>query len=211
MKINFLGDSITNGAGASVIDKCYVSRVGQILGCTANNYGIGGTRIARQTVPSEEAFYDKCFLDRAKIMDKDADLVFVFGGTNDYGHGDADMGEIDGTDEYTFCGAVNSLLNYLINEYGKEKLTVILPMPRYNSDSIYGEGKKTTALYPLSAYVENIEKIAKAKGIPCLDFSKDFPQPLTNSGDKYTIDGLHPNDLGHDKLANLICEYIKSL
>ena len=62
MKINFLGDSITQGAGASCVATQYVSLVGEMLACEARNYGEGGTRIAKQTVPSELAIFDRDFL-----------------------------------------------------------------------------------------------------------------------------------------------------
>jgi len=53
LKINFLGDSITQGAG--VADKendCFVSIIRNKYGAVCRNYGIGATRIARKTIPS---------------------------------------------------------------------------------------------------------------------------------------------------------------
>ena len=46
MKINFLGDSITEGVGASAPENNYVSLVGKKTGHEVINYGISGTRIA---------------------------------------------------------------------------------------------------------------------------------------------------------------------
>ena len=48
MKLLFLGDSITQGVGASTQDKRYTDLVAAKLGCKVINYGISGTRIARQ-------------------------------------------------------------------------------------------------------------------------------------------------------------------
>ena len=212
MKINFLGDSITQGAGASCDAAKYVSLVGEMLGCVARNYGEGGTRIAKQTVPSEYAIYDRDFLMRSELMEKDADMVFVFGGTNDYGHGDAELGDVDGTDEYTFCGAVNSLIAKLSAIYGKEKLHFILPLHRYNEDNLYGEGNKKKAGAPLSTYVALLKEILQKHGIPALNFEKEVPSPAVNDGtDGLTVDGLHPDDKGHRLLAEKICEYIRSV
>ena len=212
MKINFLGDSITQGAGASCVATQYVSLVGEMLGCVARNYGEGGTRIAKQTVPSELAIFDRDFLMRSELMEKDADMVFVFGGTNDYGHGDAELGDIDSMDEYTFCGAVNSLIAKLSAIYGKEKLHFILPLHRYNEDNLYGEGNKKKAGAPLSTYVALLKEILQKQGIPTLNFEKEFPIPAVNDGtDGLTVDGLHPNDTGHRLLAEKICEYIRSV
>ena len=81
MVINFLGDSITEGAGAGSPENMYVNLVGQKLGAAVNNYGVGGTRIARQTTPTDPPRADEDFLIRAAKMDKNADFVFVFGGT----------------------------------------------------------------------------------------------------------------------------------
>lgn len=211
MKIYFLGDSITQGAGASCEQTKYVNVVGQILGCEVRNYGEGGTRIAKQTVPSEESIYDRDFLMRADGMDDDADLVFVFGGTNDYGHGDAALGDMESTDEYTFCGAVNSLIKKLSARYGKEKLCFILPIHRYDEDNVYGEGNKAKAGEPLSTYVALLKEILQKNGVETLAFEKEFPIPATNDGtDGLTVDGLHPNDKGHRILAEKICEYIRA-
>lgn len=211
MKINFLGDSITEGAGASSKQTKYVSLVGQMLGCESRNYGKGGTRIAKQTVPSEVADYDDDFLTRSEGMSNDADLVFVFGGTNDYGHGDAKLGDIDSRDEYTFCGAVNALIDKLSARYGKEKLCFILPLHRYNEDNVYGEGNKKEAGAPLSAYVTLLKELLEKQGVEMLSFEKEFPIPVSNAGDDgLTVDGLHPNDVGHRIIAEKICDYIRA-
>ncbi len=210
MKINFLGDSITQGAGASCEEAKYVNVVGQILGCEVRNYGEGGTRIAKQTVPSELDIYDRDFLMRADGMSGDADLVFVFGGTNDYGHGDAELGDIESADEYTFCGAVNSLIKKLTARYGKEKLCFILPIHRYGEDNPYGEGNKKKAVAPLSTYVALLKEILQKYDIETLEFEKEFPIPATNDGnDGLTVDGLHPNDKGHRILAEKISAYVR--
>lgn len=53
------------------------------------------------------------FCGRLDEMDKNADAVVVFGGTNDYGHGDAPFGLFtDRTDE-TFYGACHTLMSEL--------------------------------------------------------------------------------------------------
>ena len=46
--IFFLGDSITEGVGASEYDKSYVPVFAELSGANVKNYGISGSRIARQ-------------------------------------------------------------------------------------------------------------------------------------------------------------------
>ena len=113
-RILFLGDSITQGACASSDENNYVSKVGKMLDLDTKNYGIGGTRIAKQSMFDD---YSEYFLLRAKKMESEADFVFIFGGTNDYGHGDAKIGKIDDKTDFTFYGALNNLLEYLIQKF----------------------------------------------------------------------------------------------
>ena len=99
-KINFLGDSITEGAGTSSPDRMFTMLIEREYGAICQNYGIGGTRIARQKTPTEEK-WDRDFISRVPEMDNDADIVVVFGGTNDFGHGDAPLGTMNDRTPYT--------------------------------------------------------------------------------------------------------------
>ena len=131
MKLIFLGDSITEGVGATCEENKYVSVVAKICGVETANFGVSGTRIARQNKPTLPRTFDYDFQMRAEVMDKDADMVFVFGGTNDYGHGDAKIGSENDDTPYTFYGGLNNLMKKLIGIYGKEKICFILPMRRF--------------------------------------------------------------------------------
>ena len=75
----FLGDSITEGAGASRNELAYVNLVSKKLNCKVINNGIGGTRIARQKAPSIEHRHDIDFNLRTVLLDKNVDKLFVFG------------------------------------------------------------------------------------------------------------------------------------
>ena len=63
-------------------------------GAEVKNYGISGTRIAKQTHKSENERWDMDFLSRVDIMDENADVIVVFGGTTDFGHGDSKIGNM---------------------------------------------------------------------------------------------------------------------
>ena len=112
----FLGDSITEGAGATNINNVYWSVMKQKFGLNkVFGYGIGGTRYANQFKPSEDIKYDQNFLSRVDKMEDDADIIVVFGGTNDYGHGDAPLGDREDRNSDTFYGACHELYCKLIN------------------------------------------------------------------------------------------------
>lgn len=115
-KAIFLGDSITEGVGVSDESKTYWSLVGKALNLQVKHYGVSGTRIAPQLVEINKD-WSESFIDRAKIMDKDADIVCVFGGTNDYGHGDLPIGKLGDTLPVTFYRALHTLFTYLYQTY----------------------------------------------------------------------------------------------
>ena len=213
MKINFLGDSITEGAGASLPTNKYVDLVGAMLGSEVRNYGVGGTRLARQSNASVCAIYDYDFQMRMKLMseiDGDADFVFVFGGTNDYGHGDAAFGDKGSDNPYSFYGAINNIILFLTEKYGKERVCFLLPMPRYNQENLFGEGNKKSAGLPLADYVEAIKERLDFYQVDYIDLFHGFiPVPQVDTGDEYTMDGLHPNDDGHKQIAERIVQYLK--
>ena len=206
MLIDFFGDSITEGVGASSVNNCFVERVGQLLNCKVINHGIGGTRFAKQSKPSDEPRWDLDFCSRLNELNKDADLVFVFGGTNDYGHGDAPIGKIEDKTPETFYGACNYIVENLLKTYKKDQITFILPLHRVNEESPYGDGYKNPSL-PLKGYTNIIIEVLNKHNIKYLDFRNNFGEAENSP---LLSDGLHPNDKGHDLLARLIVEFIKS-
>lgn len=133
---DFLGDSITEGCRVSASDKVFHQLIARQHGMQwCYNYGVGGTRIARQVVPSKENTHrDLTFELRAEIMDRRADAV-VFGGTNDFGIGDAPFGTLDSEDVYTFCGAVNSLINKLSTNFPDADIVFMTPLHRLGETS----------------------------------------------------------------------------
>lgn len=211
-KLNFLGDSITQGVGASFAEACYVNRVAELSGALCRNYGISGTRIARQTHPSDPASFDLDFCMRANSMDADADVVVVFGGTNDYGHGDAPIGVFSDRTPETFYGALHILYTSLICRYPQSKIVVLTPLHRCGEEFSV-EKRPGVEVRPLKQYVEAIRETAEYYALPVLDlFAVSGLQPnVPVIRERYLPDGLHPNDAGHEKLAELIVRFLQQL
>ena len=154
MKAIFLGDSITEGVGASSEANKYVNKVAEICGVEVKNFGVSGTRIARQSLPSEYILFDYDFQMRAEVMDKDADKVFVFGGTNDFGHGDAPMGTLTDRTEQSFCGAFRLLLEKLILRYPQAQIVVMTPLHRDSENQLGANEIGLRREIPLEGYVD---------------------------------------------------------
>ena len=210
-KINFLGDSITEGAGTSSHDKMFTMLIEREYGAICQNYGIGGTRIARQKTPTEEK-WDRDFISRVPEMDNDADIVVVFGGTNDFGHGDAPLGTMSDRTPYTFYGALHCLYTALVEKYPDVPVVILTPLHRWNEDSPKGDNKPEP-VGTLKEYVNIIREGAEYYSFPVLDLYKESGlQPkVPVIQQKYVPDGLHPNDDGNAILAHKIARFLETL
>ena len=210
-KINFLGDSITEGAGTSSHDKMFTMLIEREYGAICQNYGIGGTRIARQKTETDEK-WDRDFISRVPEMDNDADIVVVFGGTNDFGHGDAPLGTMDDRTPYTFYGALHCLYTALTEKYPDVPVVILTPLHRLNEDSPKGDNKPAP-VGTLKEYVNIIREVAEYYSLPVLDLFKESGlQPkIPVIQQKYVPDGLHPNDDGNAILAHKIARFLETL
>lgn len=209
MKINFLGDSITEGAGAGALECRYSALTAKYFGAEERNFGVGGTRIAKQVKRTNNPD-DDVFMCRAVKMPTDADFTFVFGGTNDYGHGDAKLGTFDSRDDYTFYGAFHNLVAYMVASFPKDKLCFVMPIPRYDQDNPYGDGSKDEPMASMQAYIQAEKEVLEYYGVDCLDMTNAFYIPTTQQDDgELYADGLHPNAKGHRFIADQLIGYLK--
>ena len=211
-KVNFLGDSITEGAGTSGPEHFYVNVFAALTGAVVRNYGVGGTRIARNTAPSENPQYDRDFNLRADEMDPDADIVVVFGGTNDFGHGDAPLGNMESRDEHTFYGALHTLCRKLYEKYPDSEIVFMTPTHRLGEDRLFNE-RGVRLETSLSGYVDIIKEVTRYYSIPTLDlYSMSGLTPKFDIiKEKYMPDGLHPSDAGAEILAKRLASFLRAL
>lgn len=211
-RILFLGDSITQGVGVSSPEKCYVSVFEKMSGARVKNYGISGTRIAKKKLKSQNPDFDLDFIGRVDEMDSEADIVVVFGGTNDFGHGDAAVGKFNSRDEYTFYGAMHTLCTKLINKYPEAVIVFMTPLHRLSEDDEINEiGIRNET--NLAGYVDVIKEVAGYYGLPVLDlFNISGIQPKVDIiREIYMPDGLHPSDAGAERLAKRLFGFLLSL
>lgn len=209
LKIDFLGDSITEGHGVTRAEYRFADRLAAQYGILAVNHGIGGTRIARQKTPSQHPDHDKDFISRVNELDENADVIMVFGGTNDWGHGDAPLGTMEDRTPWTFFGALHTLYTALITRFPEKTIIVMTPLHRCSEADPFGPfGKRPGTLRD---YVNAIREVAEYYSLPVLDLYKESGlQPdVPVIQQKYVPDGLHPNDAGHEILANKIAAFLK--
>lgn len=214
LKINFLGDSITEGVGVSCPEHIYLNLLAAEYGITARNYGISGSRIANQLNPANpDDRMEQCFVKRIADMDPDADVVVVFGGTNDFGHGDAPLGAPSDRTVNTYYGACHCLCRGLIEKYPAAEIVLMTPLHRTNELNPRGDGWKSRDFGVLSIYVDILKEVAAEYSLPVLDlWSVSGIQPCIEAHRiAYMPDGLHPCDAGHRKIANRLAAFLKNL
>ena len=207
-KINALGDSITEGVGVTSQDKLYFNIVKdkETLSLT-RNYGRSGSRVACEAHEPGTSL-----VERYTIMDDDADIIVVFGGTNDYGFGTGMIGTMEDRYPDTFYGACHTLYKGLIEKYPLATIVIMTPVKRswgVNPELIHPSRVNAT----LSDYRNVIKEVAEYYALPVLDLyalSGIDPNVEINKIN-YCPDGLHPNDLGHEVIASKLINFLKAL
>lgn len=206
--VNILGDSITEGVGASETRFRYTDVFAKITGAKVNNYGISGTRIVRKRVPTAgNPSYDLDFMSGALEMDENADAVVVFGGTNDFGHGDAEMGDMNSRSPYTFYGACHILMESLAKTYCGKPIVFMTPLKRSGNDLPYSLG------HTRSEYVDIIKEVTKYYSVAILDLytMSGICPYIPEVMHELMPDGLHPSDKGHQIVAERLKGFMESL
>ncbi len=213
-KILFLGDSITEGVGVQNPENRFVDRIAAMTGALSLNYGVGGTKIQNMVFQYENQVKNESFIMRVDRMEEKADVIVVFGGTNDWGEGDAELGSMQDRDPHTFYGACHTLFNKLLNKYPEAEIVVLTPLHRRRETVPEADGlrhiENDTILVD---YVNIIKEVAEFYSLPLLDLWKcSKMQPAVEIiKEKFMPDGLHPNDAGHQILANRIINFLKTL
>lgn len=188
MNIAFIGDSITQGRfhetgtdedtdGTNyTMIKPYPVLVAEICGDrNVMNYGIGGALV-----------YDSDWKSLYRNCGNVAgfDYVFVHAGTNDYGNN-------------TPAEAFTSAYNYVIStlKANNTNVVVLTPVTRTNRTS-----QNTENLY-LKDYADIEKTIAEQQSCSLIDLLT-----LTNNSTFKSLlsDGLHPDEMGHAYIADLI-------
>ena len=213
IKMAVLGDSITEGHGVADKNNIYYKIVARECGVReVYADGISGTRFARQSTESEKPRHDIDFLSRIENIDADSDLVVVFGGTNDFGHGDAPLGNPDDKTPYTFCGACNLMCEKLIERLPRAQIVFMGPLHRTEEDNPCGS-HKTEPVATLYEYVDIIKDATRKYSIPFLDLMQVYgiTPKVTVLRELYMPDGLHPNDDGQRKIAERLKYFLLSL
>lgn len=194
VRINALGDSITFGDTLSSQDKAYPAVLGEKTGASAvNNYGWNGSNMAGN--------HPDRLVDRYPLMERDANLILVMGGTNDYGGYFTEgtpLGQMGDMTPDTFYGGVNLLMCGLKQMYPEGNLVFITPLKRR------GYMRRNQFGYAMADYVAAIEQMGNFYGIRVLNAFEEPELDFSSKQAIYLSDGLHPNAKGQALLAGYL-------
>lgn len=148
----------------------------------------------------------------ATIDFEQVELLLIGHGINDYHRGMPIYNEKDAYDSYTFSGALRSALETLRKKYPEMRIVVVTPTYSWY---VYYEKKDITCEVNdlgggiLEEYVNAQIQVAESIGVEVIDLYHDFyPHDEWSDWERYTTDGVHPNEEGRKLIAQKIYEYL---
>ena len=154
-----------------------------------------------------------------------SDIIFIFGGTNDFYYGKA-LGEwytVSGntrtfnTDITTFKGSLVKICKGLINKFTNKQIILMTPIHRSKFQNQFTDLQSNSQNLFLEDYVEAIKECGKIFSIPVIDLYSEsglYPADENNANLYFSPsvpDLLHPNANGHERIAQLIASKVKLL
>lgn len=204
IRIVCFGNSTT--AVRKTVDKVYPIRLKEILSTAGiqsivYNAGLGGSHTGSfRDNNFHKILHAKDRFDTAVLAKSPQWLIIAFG-INDAWQ---DKGK-DGPNRIPI-EAYKSNLNFFIQKSKEQGIKIILLTP-----NPIGSKYETWRLKELELYSKATKKIARKNKIALVNEWKLFYQNTNGSSlgvDQFLFDGLHPNDQGHEIVANAIAEII---
>ena len=201
-RVAFLGDSITDAQHVGCTSN-YWNYLERDLGLVPLVYGISGHRWKQ--------IYDqgvKLFSEHPQGVD----AIMIFAGTNDYNANDP-LGEWV-ADETTFRGRITRAMDYLRANYPTVPVWLLTPIHRgyatFGASNVQpDESYANTLGLWVDSYVGVLKEAAAKWRVNLIDLNAESGlYPLASSHTRFfhnaATDMLHPNDVGHARMAAAI-------
>jgi N-acetylneuraminic acid mutarotase/lysophospholipase L1-like esterase len=202
------GDSTT--ALRSTIKRVYAARLPETLklnevDARVINAGVGGSHTGHLSDNSRHK--RRHALDRLDdaVRDHHPDFVVIQFGWNDSW---VDSNQRDGASRIS-VQAYTANLKRIVSTLRSDGAEVILMTPNRPKTTLAEWRTERTA-----QYVDAMRNLAKQARVPLVDIWNEYERieaGANSSSDSLLLDDLHPNDRGHEVVANLLSETITSL
>jgi len=210
-KIAFLGDSITDrSVYADIVTTHYTDYIYENYSFVSGtqNVGLAGSCIAG--LPNKQGV-NMSFTQRYKNIDKNANVIVVLGGTNDFGYGSSDLpnplGVYGDDTAETFYGALKILADGFAQNYPTAKVVFVTPVYRKEQEA-NGIPNKNKYGFTLSQYAEAIKDTCEKRNIACFDAFNLITEIDAFTYTDYEVDGLHLNTEGNILLGKYIGDFL---
>lgn len=192
VRVACIGNSITDGDGLDMRDlAAYPAQMQQVLGndYVVKNFGVSGCTVLNKgdrPYMNEEAWHDAlCFRP---------DVAIIKLGTND-------SKPWNWTHKAEFAANLQTMVDSLKALPSKPKIILATPVPALTENFSINDSVITNGIVPV------INKVARKNHLRVLDMHTLFPR----TADLMQADGIHPNQKGAARMAQLIGEAIRKL
>ena len=158
------------------------------------------SRITSATIKKYLDYFEDSLGDLGQIDFDQVKILFIGAGLNDYHSGTPIESTSDPYDEYTYCGAIRSIVKELREAYPEPRIIFITPPYTW-----YTDPELTCEEYDLGGgvledYVNAEIGLCEALNVEVIDIYHDYyPHDTWDDLYLYTDDGLHPNEAGREK------------
>lgn len=172
----------------------------------AEDFGVQQALRIRE--PATEYFPE--IINALEKLDFDKVEILIIGhGLNDYHSASAITDETAPYNEYTFTGALKSIIEELRRQYSDMRIILVTPTYTwYTAQGLTCEEYDTGNGF-LEGYVEAELTLAGELDVEIIDLYHDFYSTEEwEDWKKYTKDGVHPNDTGRSMIAWRLAQYL---
>ncbi|WP_018625944.1 SGNH/GDSL hydrolase family protein [Niabella aurantiaca] len=197
------GNSVT--ATRKTIKQVFAQRLPSLLSqkgiaATVINSGVPGSHTGR--LADNDVIKVKHALERfdTDVLDHHPDLVIV-----DFGINDAAIDPRKGSSRIPLADYKRNM-EYMVTQMQERGINVLLMTPNAR-----GGKQKDLLNKTLSRYVNVVRGLSKTHKTGFVDNFQlflDYPSKTGKSLDSLLLDGIHPNDTGHEMMADLIVKEI---
>lgn len=143
---------------------------------------------------------------RMNNIPTDSDVIFVFGGTNDY-HYDVPLGQPGDTKATTFYGTIKKMCDRFAAKYPDSVVIFATPLQRKMPAGNNSADGLNSLGFSLEDYVNAIIEVCNQNNFVVMDL---YHNSAINQEtcEQYTFDLLHPNEEGFKVLADEIVAFL---
>lgn len=218
--INVLGDSISEDTAANEKSSKYHGLWAKYFNIDVNNWSRGGSAMTGNITNENKKL--ETYVPRIERMianditsydtvttDESPDLIFIYGGTNDY-NGHWKIGNVGDRTRDSFCGALSELIELSYKNYPDAKLVFFTPIKRCDYSTTPGYDNTGKRAYELDEYVDAMIATCKYYNVPCFDVYNNDETELIGLRSVYINDGVHMSAAGHKVFASVAVEMMEN-